>query len=590
MIREMALAMLLMMTILCLTSGCRPSTESEPRPITAGQAGEQGDQASEPSELFRDVTKAWGIDFVHQALEHEQIFFMPRSIGSGAALFDFDGDEKLDLFLVQNGGAGSGAKNRLYRQVNGRFEDVSANSGLDVDGSGMGVTCGDLNNDGRIDVLVTEYGAAKLFVNRTMGSRPHFEEITAASGIDNRLWGTSTCCLDYDRDGWLDLLLVNYLNYDPSRWCADGSSSQEFCGPDNFPGCVAKLFRNRGVEKPGDDPRFEEVTVSSGLGAQAGPGLGVFCADFDGDRWPDILVANDGHPNYLWMNQRDGKFKEEATSRGLAYNSMGRTEANMGIAVGDVDTDGLFDILVTHLSEETHTLWSQESTGLFIDKTAVSGVSAAKWRGTGFGTALADLDNDSDLDLVIVNGRVTRASGRLPEPEPGLAQFWWPYAQRDQVLLNTGKGRFEDASDANPTLSRFASVSRGLACGDINQDGALDLVVTRIAGPPAVLLNRAVASGSWLRVRAFDPRWSRDAYGAEVRVTAGGKTAMRWINPGYSFLCSNEPVAHFGLGALDRVDQIEVMWPDGVREIFPGGEVNRGVTVRRGEGESVNDE
>lgn len=580
MLREVA-RMTLLWTVLGGV-GCRPSASVD-------TSVETPPDESVPAELFRNVTADWGVDFVHQALEHEPIYFMPRSIGSGAALFDFDGDGWLDLYLIQNGGKGTHITNRLYRQVNGRFVDVSSKSGLDVDGAGMGVACGDFNNDGRVDVFVTEYGSTRLFVNRTTGDRPQFDDITNASGIDNRLWGTSTCCLDYDRDGWLDLVLVNYLNYDPSRWCADGSSSQEFCGPDNFPGCVAKLFRNLGADRSGADPRFEDVTVSSGLGAQPGPGLGVFCADFDGDRWPDILVANDGHPNYLWMNQRNGTFKEEATSRGLAYNSMGRTEANMGIAVGDVDTDGLFDLLVTHLSEETHTLWSQEAPGLFIDKTAVSGISASKWRGTGFGTTLADVDNDGDLDLAIANGRVTRASGRLPTMEPGLAKFWWPYAQRDQLFLNGGQGRFEDGSEGNPALSGLAGVSRGLACGDINRDGALDLVVTRIAGPPAVLLNRSAGSGSWLRVRAFDPRWNRDAYGAEVWVTVGDKTVMRWANPGYSFLCSNEPVAHFGLGTNVRVDRVEIVWPDGVREVFPGGEVNRHVTLRRGEGETVSD-
>lgn len=575
---------------LCL-AGCGSRSEepggpagSAGKPASGATSGNDGSNSAD--DLFADTTRAWGIDFVHRVVEHEQPFFMPRSVGSGAALFDYDADGDLDLYLIHNGGPGSGAVNRLYRQGEGKFEDVGAGSGLDVDGYGMGVACGDVNNDGRVDLLLTEYGRSRLFLNETQDGTPRFRDITEAAGLDNRLWGTSACFADYDRDGWLDMVLVNYVNYDPSRWCADGSSRQDFCGPDHFAGRVTMVYQNQGRGE-GEDTgavRFKDVTVASGLASRPGPGLGVFCADFDGDHWPDIFIANDGKPNHLWMNQKDGTFKEEATSRGLAYNSMGKSEANMGVAIGDVDSNGMFDIFVTHLSDETHTLWSQGPAGIFVDRTAMSGITAAKWRGTGFGTVMADIENDGDLDMLIANGRVTRESGPMPELEAGLPDFWKPYAQRDQIMLNQGQGRFQDVSEATPSLCRFAGVSRGMAAADVNRDGALDILVTRIAGPPSLLINQSKARGHWLLVRAIDPKLNRDAYGAEVYVLADGRQWMRWVNPGYSFLCSNDPMAHFGLGEVTQVTALQVRWPDGTLEEFPGGAVDRQWNLQRGAG------
>jgi hypothetical protein len=506
---------------------------------------------------------------------------MPRSIGSGGAFFDYDSDGLLDLYLIQNDGPDSEHTNRLYRQTSGRFVDVTSGSGLDVAGYGMGVACGDVNNDGRTDVLLNEFGGVRLLLNQTADATPRFLDITDASGLENALWGTSTCFFDYDRDGWLDVVLVNYVNYDPSRWCADARSRQEFCGPDPFPGRVTKLFHNLGGSA---QVQFEDVTTSSGLSSQPGPGLGVFCADFDADRWPDIFIANDGKPNHLWMNQRDGTFKEEATTRGLGYNSMGRSEANMGVAIGDVDGNGLFDIFVTHLATETHTLWSQEPRGIFTDRTVSSGLTIAKWRGTGFGTVMADVDNDGDLDLMIANGDVTRTMGPLPATAPWVDDFWTPYAQLDQILLNRGDGRFVDASQANPDMCGVAAVSRGLACADFNNDGRLDLLLTHVAGPPKLLQNVSPTGGHWLTIRALDPRLNRDVIGAEVYLRAGGREYMRWINPGYSYLNSNDPRAHFGLGSIEKFDSIRVVWHDGVEELFPGGEVDREVRIRRGDG------
>jgi hypothetical protein len=312
----------------------------------------------------------------------------------------------------------------------------------------------------------------------------------------------------------------------------------------------------------------------------------VICADFDGDGWPDIFIADDAQPNQLWINQRDGTFTEQAIARGVAYNGLGRAQGNMGVALGDVDGDGLFDLFVTHLTEETHTLWRQGPRGLFHDRTAAAGLANPAWRGTGFGTVLADFDHDGALDLAVVNGRVARAKLATPAASvtTAVGPFWSWYAERNQLFANEGTGRFRDVSAQNEPFCAEARVSRGLACGDIDGDGALDLLVTAVAGPARLYRNVAPRRGHWLLVRAFDPALRRDAFGAEITVEAGQRRWRRWLNPGYSYLCSNDPRAHFGLGDAERVDAIEVVWPDGTVESFPGGPTDRLVVLRKGEG------
>jgi hypothetical protein len=527
---------------------------------------------------FADVTAEVGIDFVHDAgpVGH---FFMPQIMGSGAALFDFDNDGRLDLYLLQSAGPDSGVTNRLYRQgPDGRFTDVSKGSGLDIAGYCTGVAVGDVNNDGWPDVVVTQYGGLKLFLNNGNGT---FTDATRAAGLDSVLWGTSAAFVDNDRDGWLDLVVVNYVQYDPAVLCYDRQGRRDYCHPRSFPGSVTKLYRNLGSGKA---VRFEDITEKAGLGRLTGPGLGVVCADFDGDGWPDIFVANDGRPNHLWINQKNGTFQEEALHRGLAYDGMGNAPANMGIALGDVDGDGLFDVFVTHLTTETHTLWTQGPRGTFRDRTVPAGLAPPGSRGTGFGTVLADFDQDGHLDVVAVNGRVARGP---PLGDEKLGPFWSQYAERNQVFANDGTGRFRDVSARERALCGVPGVYRGLACGDIDGDGALDLVVTSLAGPARVYHNVAPDRGHWLAVRAIDPALRRDAYGAEVTVRAGDRKWVRWVNPGSSYLCSNDPRAHFGLGPVGAVDAIDVVWPDRTQETFPGGPADRAVVVSKGAGRAL---
>jgi hypothetical protein len=565
-----ALGLALLLAVLSFSVGCNRPGEAQP-------------EALEPSgpAWFEDVTDQVGLDFVHDAGEGDSYFF-PRIVGSGGALFDMDGDGRLDVYLLHNGGPESKATNRLFHQrKDGRFEDVSAGSGLDVAGWGQGVAIGDVNNDGKPDVLVTEYRKTRLFLNEGHG---HFREVPRQLFADTPLWATSACFFDYDRDGWLDLVIVNYVDYDASWGCNDPAGKPDFCGPTVFPGSVTKLYRNLGNDSAGHWRGFEDVTLKSGLGSLRGPGLGVACADFDGDGWPDIFVANDGAPNRLWMNQHHGTFREEGVSRGVALNLLAQAPGNMGIALGDIDGDEMFDLYVTHLNDESNTLWKQgPKRGFFQDRTAAFGLTGTEWRGTGWGTVFGDFDHVGAVHLALVNGAVYRHKGEAHvAPE---APFWTRYAERNQLLVNDGTGHFRDVSRQEKALCGTPGVYRALLCGDVDNDGALDLLVTQIAGRARLYRNVAPKHGHWLLVSALDPsRGGRDAYGAEITVAAGGRRWRRWLNSGTSCLGSNDPRAHFGLGNVSGIEAIHVRWPDGMEEEFTGQGLDRWVRLNRGEG------
>jgi hypothetical protein len=310
----------------------------------------------------------------------------------------------------------------------------------------------------------------------------------------------------------------------------------------------------------------------------------VVCADFNGDGWPDIFVANDGEPNRLWINQHDGKFKNEAVRRGVAYNTMGQAEAGMGVTAGDFTGSGMLDLFVTHLVTETNALWCQGPPGVFRDRSAESGLASPRSRGTGFGTVAADFNLDGALDIAVVNGAIGLGS---VANESGLG-FWDRYAERNQVFVNDGKGGFKDVSAANPALCGRLNVGRGLVCVDLNNDGAPDLVVTAIGDRARLLRNVAPNRGHWLKIRAIDPKLKRDAYGAEVRVRSGKRQWLRLINPWESFMCSGLPIALFGLGSENHFDSIQVTWPDGTKEEYDkkelvDGAVDREIVLRKKE-------
>jgi hypothetical protein len=538
---------------------------------------------------FVDVTDDVGMDFVHDAGDLGRLW-QPQIHGSGVAIFDYDGDGRLDIYLLNFGGPDSKSINRLYKNMpGGTFKDVTAGSGLGIAGYNTGVIVGDVNNDGWPDVVATQHCDVKLLLNNGNAT---FTDATGASGLKNPLWGTSANFVDYDRDGWLDLVIVNYLEDDPHQTCFNPMSKRDYCGPLHFPGTVSKLFRNLGlVEKnngkqgPASPVRFQDVTVSAGLAKAPGPGLAVYAADFTGDGWPDLLIVNDNKPNHLWVNQENGTFIEDALVRGIAVDSMGQAQAGMGVAIGDVDGNGLFDVYMTHLASERNTLWQQgPKRGEFRDQTARAGLLGTDWRGTGFGTLMADFDLDGWPDIAVANGRVAQGSISL---NPALGQHLVHYGERNQLFRNLGTGRFRDVSALNVPFCGTANVARALACGDLDGDGAPDLVLTTVADRARVFRNVAKERGHWLLVRAVDPQHKRDAYGAEIRVRVGEREILRIINPGDSFQSSSDPRAHFGLGRAERFDAIHVVWPDGLAEVFPGGAGDRELTLRRGEGQKA---
>ncbi len=528
-------------------------------------------------EWFSDITARAGLIFTHIASTN---YFMPDQVGSGVALFDYDNDGRLDIYLLQNGGTNSAARHQLFHQEpDGRFKNVSDGSGLDLVGRGMGAFAGDVNNDGLSDVLVTEYGAVRLFQNLGGGK---FREVTREAGLDNPRWAAPASFLDYDRDGWLDIVVGNYVDYDPTHVCRDVHGQQDFCAPKTFADTSARLWRNA-TKQSGATPRFEDRTEQSGIFRAGGAALGIVCADFNGDAWPDIFCADDGRPNRVFINKQNGTFTEEAVSRGLAYNAMGAPAANMGVALGDVDGDGLGDLFVTHLTEEFHSLFKQGPRGVFSDQIAPAGLQQQSWRGTGFGTVLADFNCDGAPDLASANGLVQRLVPGHTPVATGVHPWWARYAQKSQLFANEGFGKFRDISSAQTALSGEAMVGRSLAVGDIDNDGAPDLILCGVAGPVRLLRNIAPAHGHWLKLRLVLPQQgNRDAIGAEAIVTVAGKKHWATLQPATSYLASNDPALHFGLGAATTFDSVEVLWPDGSKETFSGGAADKLVVLKKG--------
>jgi hypothetical protein len=549
-----------------LLAGCREPADRE-------APSERGSPSRDP--FLVEVTVERGFD-LPPSERPAGSFFMPEITGTGAGLFDADGDGDLDIVLPRMppfGQRDRPAPNRLYLQEpDGRFRDATADSGLGDPGFGQGVAIGDVDNDGDLDLFFSNFGRDRLYWNDGSG---HFREASDA-GLDGEHWSTSATFCDVDRDGHLDLYVAHYLSYEHRAHCYDLSSAADYCGPEAFGGDADTLYRNDG------DGTFTDVSVEAGIRppriGRSAKGLGVICADLTADGWPDVFVANDGMPNHLWVNQGGGRFEEQALARGVAVNFHGVPEANMGIAVGDADGDLQLDLHVTHLAGENNSLYCGAAGGLFDDRTVQSGLARHDLALTGFGTAFLDLEHDGDLDLAVANGRVRRGE----RAGDRLGPFWSLYAEAQLLLLNDGAGEYENAMTR---AGRFAetAVGRGLAFGDLDDDGDLDLVLTETDNVVRLFRNDAPPAGQhWLLVRAVTGR--RDAIGARVTASAGGRRQLRLVQPGTSYLCSNDPRVHFGLGPASRYDAVEVEWPDGSRERFPGGAADRVITITQGTG------
>jgi hypothetical protein len=563
---------------------------------------------------FPDVTDRLGVDFAH-TVGPLGTYFMPEVNGCGGALFDFDNDGDLDLFFVNSARspaargefpAGTHPGNRLYRQdADGTFADVTAGSGLEGGGYGVGCAVGDMDNDGDLDVYVTHVGCDQVYQNNGNGT---FTNITAAAGIDEQDYGTAAAFLDYDRDGWLDLIVVNYVHdpvYGLSIACGSVAGRNGYCGPHKFSKTALRLYHNEGLTAGDGDHapavRFRDVSAAAGLAESPCAGLGVVCADFNGDGRADIYVANDMAPKQMWISQEGGGFRDEALIRGVAVSGQGLVQGSMGVAIGDVDGDGAVDIAVTNLFNERTILYVNDGSGMFVDGTLPARIAAPTLRHTGWGIALIDLDHDGDLDLVQVNGLVVPChSGFPPHGEDNFrkvsetivdpAAFWRDYSDDNLLLFNDGSGRFTDGSSRAAAFTRSGASGRALIWGDIDNDGDIDLVVTNCGGRARIYRNDLPKAGHWLLVRAVDPRFKRDACGAEVTVVAGPRRLRRLVDPASSYLASNDARAHFGLGPAGQYDQIVIRWPEGQLEQFPAGAADQSITLKRGEGRSLSEE
>ena len=528
--------------------------------------------------IFLDVTDATGLSFVHKDGQSNS-YEIPRAIGSGCGWIDANGDQRPDLLLIDGGKevdpGKTGTVAFLYLQTeDGKFQNYSTEAGFIGPGYGMGLAIGDIDNDGDQDVYLTKYGPDQLFLNDGTG---RFIDVTRQAGIENLYWSTAVAMTDLNRDGWLDLVVANYIDYYPGTFCGNAAGREDFCGPLDFPGTPNRVFTNLGPT-PDGTVRFEDHSAQSGLAAVPSKSLGLVCRDFDGDGDTDIFVANDGEANQLWMQNPDS-FTDEAFLRGVAVNGFGEPEANMGTTFGDLTGDLYPDLLVTHLNGEMNTLWKGDSNGYFSDQTSHFQFGKAGLAQTGFGVVAADVDCNGRLDILVANGKVKRDLYRLPSG----TGFWGDYAERNQIFLEDA-GDFLEVNDG--AFTEREEVWRALAAGDYDRDGDLDLLVTSIGGPARLYRNDAEKKGHWLCVEPFDAARRRVAYGAAVTVIAESHSWTVEILPHTSFMSSHEPVAHFGLGNVATIESVEVIWPEDAMmvEEFAVPELDRRIELIRGSG------
>jgi len=542
--------------------GVSCSRAPAPPPIDASAAAQP---------WFEDIAERAGIHFAHES-GHRERFLLPEIMGGGAALFDMDNDGYLDLYLVQSGQlfapTGKRPGNRLYRnRGNGTFEDVTARSGSDVAGYGMGVAAGDFDNDGNVDLYVTNVGANVLLKGDGHG---HFTDVTANAGVASSGWSTSAAFLDYDSDGSLDLFVVHYLNWQPSAevQCFSLTGVPDYCSPKTYDlPSSATLYHNNG------NGTFTEVTDRAGLRAAVGNGLGVVTGDVDGDGMSDVFVANDGTPNHLWMNRGGGRFENEALTWGCAVDLDGKPKAGMGVHLADVDGDGDLDLLVVNLDGESDSFYRNEKT-FFRDDTVSVGLRTISRPFTRFGAAMLDFDNDGLLDLYEANGRVGRQSDLFSSDV---------YAEPNLLFRGAAGPRFEEVTPRGGTQTLLVATSRAAAFGDIDNDGAIDIVVMNRDGRPSLLHNVVSGRGRWAMFRVLDEH-GRDALGAELRMTVGSQVITRDVRAAYSYLASNDPRVHVGLGKATGARDVSVRWPNGKRERFDDVAADTITVLRRGAG------
>ena len=504
-----------------------------------------------------DVTSQAGVRFQHNSGAFGGKF-LPETLGSGCAFFDYDRDGWQDILLI-NGADWPGHRRsrttlRLYHNNgNGTFTDVTSRAGLDVELYGMGVAVGDYNNDGFLDLLITCVGQNRLFRNTGKGS---FVDVTNASGLGKREgFSTSALWFDYDRDGLLDLFVCNYVKWSPEHdvFCSLDGKHKSYCTPEAYRGETCWLFHNRG------NGTFEDVTASSGIFDSSSKSLGVALCDENHDGWPDLLVANDTQPNKLYRNQHDGTFKDAAVEAGLAFSNEGRARAGMGVDIADFDNSGTPGVAITNFDNEMIGLYRLSGKS-FEDIATQAGVGVASRNSLGFGCAFLDVNLDGWLDFVVANGHIDETVRNI-RGNVG-------YAQPPQLFLNNGKGSFRDVATEVGGGFDQPKVGRGLAFSDFDRDGDLDLLISTNNGPAYLYRNDQLTGNRSIRFRLVGTKSNRDAIGAIVRASSGGLTQSRMVKGGSSYLSQSELPVTFGLERQDHIERVVIEWPSGRTEEY----------------------
>jgi hypothetical protein len=544
-----------------------------------------GDAAQQPAKTqdahvavrYTDIRKSAGITFLQDSTESDEKYYL-ETMGTGVAWIDYDQDGLMDLYFVQSGATDAykpakPLRSALYHNNgDGTFTDVTAKAGVGGEGHyGQGVAVGDFDNDGYPDLYVTGYGRAILYHNNGDGT---FTDVTAKAGVaDEGEWSTSAGWFDYDKDGWLDLVVTNYIEWAPRNnlWCGDRKPGyRSYCNPNNYKGQKTKLYHNN------HDGTFTDVSDKSGVGLPESKGMGLVLADFNNDGWPDIAIANDTWPNFLFQNNHDGTFTDVSLISGLAASEDGRYEAGMGIDAADVDGDGFLDIYITHLDMELDRLYHNNGDGTFTDDTYGSGIGNKAILLSGVSAKFIDYDNDGWPDIVQANSAMV--------DNVSLYQSLVSYKEPLLMFHNLGKGRFEKSSDSlGPDFNRPIA-GRGLATADFNNDGGVGIAVNVRGDYPELLRNDGGNSNNWLEVLLIGTKSNHDGIGSVLRLTSGGVVQVDQAKGGTSYMSASDPRIHFGLGKRAKVESLTITWPSGQVDKLTNLPINKIIAVKEGVG------
>ena len=525
---------------------------------------------------FRDITQKAGIRFTHNNAAFGKKY-LPETMGPGVAFIDYDNDGWPDIFLVNGtdwpGRPSKHSTPKLYHNNHdGTFTDATHKAGLDVEMFGMGVAVGDYDNDGFDDLFVTALGQNHLFHNNGNGT---FTDVTQKAGLlGPKEFSTSAAWVDYDKDGHLDLVVANYVQWslEGDLYCTLDGKSKSYCTPESYKGTAVRLWHNRG------DSTFEDVTKKAGLGDPTSKTLGIAVLDYDGDGWPDLLLSNDTQPNKLYRNNGNGTFTEKAIVAGVAFSEDGVARAGMGVDAADYDRSGLASILITNFSNQMLSLYHNEGKGLFVDEAPRSDVGRSSLLTLGFGCFFFDYDLDGWPDILIANGHI---DGDIQRVQPNVK-----YAMPPHLFRNLGKGNFQEVTKTLGAGFNTPRVGRGAAYADINNDGRLDLLLSTNGGPVYLFQNEVSggAANKSLRLKLVGTNSNRDGIGAVVKLTAGGETQSQMLRSGSSYLSASELVLTFGLTQHAQADTIEIRWPSGQMEKLTGVPAGQTITVTEGKG------